>query len=186
MEKIKRVQKGILKTSQEIDIDFLLEHLETLDLSKNDNLNFWFYCRIGIATGLRSIDILEMKISDIDFVNNKFTLIEKKTKKRVTAPIKKEILDKIDKSNTYVIWNEKYKTNVSVMTINRRLKKIFNTCNNVSSHSIRKASAKRIYIRTKNDIIKAMIFLNHSSPVMTKNYLGITQDEKYSLYSLID
>ena len=186
MEKIKRVQKGVLKTSQEIDIDFLLEHLETLDLSKNDNLNFWLYCRIGIATGLRSVDILKMNVADIDFVNNKFTLIEKKTKKRVTAPIKKEILDKIDKSNSYVIWNKKYQTNVSVMTINRRLKKIFKTSNNVSSHSIRKASAKRIYIRTKNDIIKAMIFLNHSSPVMTKNYLGITQDEKYSLYSLID
>lgn len=186
MEKIKRVQKGVLKTSQEIDIDTLLEHLETLDLSKNDNLNFWLYCRIAMVSGLRSIDILEMKITDIDFVNNKFTLIEKKTKKRVTAPIKKEILDKIDESNTYVIWNEKYKTNVSVMTINRRLKNVFNTRNNVSSHSIRKATAKRIYTRTGNDIIKAMIFLNHSSPVMTKNYLGITQDEKEILYSLLD
>ena len=83
MEKIKRVQKGVLKTSQEIDIDTLLEHLETLDLSKNDNLNFWLYCRIAMVSGLRSIDILEMKITDIDFVNNKFTLIEKKKLKNV-------------------------------------------------------------------------------------------------------
>jgi integrase len=186
MEKVKRVQKGVLKTSQEIDIDILLEHLESLDLSKKDNLNFWLYCRIAMVSGLRSIDILEMKVCDIDFVNNKFTLIEKKTKKRVTAPIKKEITSKIDKSNMYVIWNEKYKTNVSVMTINRRLKNVFNTSKNVSSHSIRKATAKRIYTRTGNDIIKAMIFLNHSSPVMTKNYLGITQDEKEMLYSLLD
>ena len=186
MKTIKRVQKGVLKKSQEIDIDLLMEHLESLDLSNNDNLNFWLYCRIAMLSGLRSVDILEMKVSDINFVNNRFTLVEKKTKKRVTAPLKVEILDKIDRSKSFVIWNDKYKTNVSLMTINRRLKKVFNTSENVSSHSIRKATAKRIYKKTGNDIIKAMVFLNHSSPTMTKNYLGVTQDEKELLYSLLD
>lgn len=182
----KRVQKGILKTSQEIDIDTLLDHINSLDLTDNNNLNFWLYCSIAMRTGLRSIDILEMKVSDIDFKNAKFTLIEKKTKKRVTAPLPKNILEKINISKEFVIWNEKYKTNVSTMTVNRRLKSVFSEQNNVSSHSIRKATAKRIYTKTGNDIIKAMIFLNHSSPTMTKNYLGITQDEKELLYSLLD
>jgi len=186
MKTVRASQKGVLKTSQEVDIDLLLEHINNLDLTKNDNLNFWLYCNIAMRTGLRSIDILEMKVSDIDFSNARFTLIEKKTKKRVTAPLPKSILSKIDKEKTFVIWNEKYKTNVSTMTINRRLKNVFNTQNNVSSHSIRKATAKRIYTKTGNDIIKAMIFLNHSSPTMTKNYLGITQDEKELLYSLLD
>ena len=187
MERKKRAsQTGLKKTSNEIDIDFLLDHLENLDLSNNDNLNFWLYCRIAISTGLRSGDILNLKISDIDFIKGDFTIIEQKTKKSVLAPLKTIILDKIPLTNQYAIWNEKYKKNVSLMTINRRLKMIFKTTVGVSSHSIRKATAKRIYNRTDNDIIKAMIFLNHSSPVMTKNYLNITKDEKYNLYNLLD
>lgn len=182
----KRIQKGVLKTSTEIDIDVLSDHLSELDLSNGDNLNFWIYCNIAMKSGLRSIDILELRVSDIDFKELKFTIIEKKTKKRVTAPLPKMILDKINRSGVYVIWNDKYKTNLSVMTINRRLKAIFHDQKNVSSHSIRKATAKKIYSKTGNNIIKAMIFLNHSSPTMTKNYLGITQEEKEFLYSLLD
>jgi len=182
----KREQKGILKTSDRLDLDFLQLHCENLDLSDNNNLNFWLYCFISMRTGLRSIDILNMKVSNISFTDRRVTLVEKKTKKLVQAPLPKAILDKINKNNEFVIWNEKYKTNVSLMTINRRLKNIFKDSNlNISSHSIRKATARRVYEKTNNDIIKAMIFLNHSTPTMTKNYLNITKEEKQSLYSLL-
>ena len=186
-KEVKREWKPIPKTSDKIDIDILRQHCENLDLSKSENLNFWLYCNISMRTGLRSIDILKMKVSDIDFEKGKVRLIERKTKKEVEAPISKTILDKIDTSKEYVLWNEKYKCNVSLMTINRRLKKIFQGSNiNVSSHSIRKACATTIYEKTGNNIIKAMIFLNHSSPLMTKNYLGISKEEKFQLYSLLD
>lgn len=183
----KRDYAPIPKTSDKIDIDILKEHCDNLDLSNADNLNFWLYCNISMRTGLRSIDILELKVSDIDFTERKVRVVEKKTKKIVEAPIPKIILDKIDRSKVSVLRNEKYKCNVSLMTINRRLKEVFKESNvNVSSHSIRKACATKIYEKTGNNIIKAMIFLNHSSPVMTKNYLGITKEEKFQLYSLLD
>jgi integrase len=182
----KRGYAPIPQTSEKIDIDVLREHCENLDLTNPDNLNFWLYCKISMKTGLRSIDILELEVASIDFKKERLRIKEKKTNKEVEAPVSKDILEKIDRTKKYVIYNEKYNCNVSLMTINRRLKKLFATERNVSSHSIRKACATTIYKKTGNNIIKAMIFLNHSSPTMTKNYLGITKEEKYELYSLLE
>ena len=179
-------QKGILKKSQEIDLYTLSQNLESLDLSKNDNLNFWLYCKIATCTGLRSIDILEMEVSYIDFKTGNVRLTEKKTKKEVEFELHKTILDKINMSNEFVIWNDKYKSKVSLMTINRRLKLIYPNTKGISSHSIRKATAKYVYRSFDNDIIKAMTFLNHSSPTMTKNYLGVTNDEKKAVRRVLN
>ncbi len=179
-------RNNIPKTSDKIDIQVLKNHCQQLDLNKNNDLNFWLYCNIAMTTGLRSIDILEMKVADINFIKKEVSLNEKKTGKRVKAPLSPNILSHINKANEYVIWSEKYKGNVSLMTINRRLKAIYKgSGSNVSSHSIRKSVATIVYNKSGNDIIKAMIFLNHSSPIVTKNYLNITQEEKLELYSLL-
>ena len=184
--KTQRKQVGILKTSDKLDLIILMDHCDNLDLSNKDNLNFWLYCRLSIHSGLRSIDILEMKVKDIDFEERCVVLVERKTKKKVKiTSIPNVVLNNINRSEDFVLWNNKYKTNVSLMTINRRLKEVFKGTNlNISSHSIRKAKARFIYEKTGNDIIKAMIFLNHSSPTMTKNYLNITQEEKEFLYTI--
>jgi len=174
------------KASEKIDLDVLRDHCADLDLSNNDNLNFWLYCQIAMTTGLRSVDILNMKVSDISFQRRFARITEKKTGKKVTPKISPFILGEIDMDREFVIWNEKYTTKVSLMTINRRLKKIFEgTDINVSSHSIRKSAATRIYKAHNNDIIRAMEFLNHGSPVTTKNYLGITKEEKDSSYDIL-
>jgi integrase len=186
MKKVRSINKGVLKTSDSIDLDILTDYLNNLDLTKEENLNFWLYCSISMKTGLRSVDILELKASSVIVSERKFKLREKKTRKLVEAPIFSNVLDKMDLSREYVIFNNKRKTLVSLMTINRRLKEIYKDSGlQVSSHSIRKATAKKVYEKTGNNIIKAMIFLNHSSPVMTKNYLGITKDEKMELYSYL-
>lgn len=178
---------NIPKTSDKIDLDVLKKHCSNLDLSNNDNLNFWLYCRISMLTGLRSVDILNMKVSDISFKENKIKVTEKKTGKKVEAPLSSEVLSQINIDNEFIIFNDKYKTKVSLMTINRRLKSVYKDSDrNISSHSIRKACATKVYEATGNNIIKAMIFLNHSSPVTTKNYLNITNEEKLELYAYLD
>jgi integrase len=181
-----RVKGKGVKTSVKINLEELKNTLDELDLSNNDNLNFWLYCKIATSSGLRSIDILEMKTEYINKENGIVQLIEKKTKKIVEFKLLPQILSKIDFEKEYVIWNTKYKTNVSLMTINRRLKAIFPGVKNISSHSIRKATANYVYSNFNNDIIKAMTFLNHSSPVMTKNYLGINVEEKKEIYRIFD
>ncbi len=179
-------RNNIPKTSDKIDIQILKSHCNELDLNKNNDLNFWLYCNIAMITGLRSIDILQMKVSDINFIKKTVSIKEKKTNKKVTAPLTDNILSLIRRDNEFVIWSDKYKGNVSLMTINRRLKAIYDgSGSNVSSHSIRKSVATLIYKKTGNDIIKAMTFLNHSSPTVTKNYLNISDEEKLQLYSLL-
>jgi len=180
-------RNNIPKTSDKIDIQVLKEHCQSLDLNKNNDLNFWLYCNIAMTTGLRSVDILEMKVSDINFIKSEVHLKEKKTGKRVKAPLGQIILDKIDRSREFVIWNEKYKGNVSLMTINRRLKKIYEgSGSNVSSHSIRKSVATIIYNKTGKDLIETMSFLNHSSPEGTLRYIDVEKTNKSELYALLN
>jgi integrase len=182
----RKSQKGVLKTSEKLDLNRLMLHVDNLDLSNSNNLNFWLYIRIAILSGLRSVDILEMTTASIDSKTGITQLIEKKTKKGVKFTIPNQILSRIDFTQEFVIWNSKYKSNVSLMTINRRLKSIFPCVVGISSHSVRKSIASYIYSNNENDIIKAMTFLNHSSPVMTKNYLGINEEEKEMMYRQLD
>lgn len=175
------------KKSERIDIVKLRNHLDTLDLTKNNDLNFWLYCRIAMLTGLRSVDILNMKVKSINFTDRVAHIVEQKTKRKVTVNIYSDVLSRINKEQEFVLWNEKYSTPVSLMTINRRLKKIFKDDNiNVSSHSIRKAVGRYIYEKTGNDVIKAMQFLGHKSPDTTRRYLEVNQDELNELYQLLE
>ncbi len=183
-------KKNIPNKSEHIDLQVLREHCDSLELSSNNDLNFWLYCNIAMTTGLRSVDILQMKVSDVNFINGTVAFRERKSNKKVNAPIREDILSRINKDNEFVIWSEKYKGTVSLMTINRRLKKLYkNYDSNVSSHSIRKSVANQIYKATGNDIIKTMLFLNHSDPKITLYYLDIAtpnESELYGLYALLN
>lgn len=180
-------KKPIPKKSDRIDLIKLRNHLDNLDLSNNDDLNFWLYCMVAQKTGLRSVDILKMKVNSINFEDRTVNVIEQKTKRKVQILLHSDVLKRIDKTKEYIIWNTKYSTTVSLMTINRRLKRVFKDDNiNVSSHSIRKAVARSIYEQTKNDLVSAMTFLGHKNPSTTITYLEIDKDKLDSLYKLLE
>ena len=173
--------------SEKIDLLVLNNHLDSLDLNNNDNLNFWLYCKIAMNTGLRSSDILEMKISSIDFKNSVIRIKEKKTKKENIIPFNRpQILERINQDQKFVLWNHKYKTNVSLMTINRRLKTIFGSVYHISSHSIRKSIANEVYLNSGKDIYSVMKFLNHSSILVTQKYLGIDQEQREQMFNQLN
>jgi len=175
------------KKSERIDLDILRNHLDNLDLRNADNLNFWLYCKIAMRTGLRSVDILKLRVKDIKFSNGTATVIEQKTKKKIIVPIDRTIMAQIDMDQDYVIWNNKYSTPVSLMTVNRRLKKIFKDGEtNVSSHSIRKSCAQIVYEKSGKDIIEAMLFLNHSNTNTTISYMGLNEEKRFATYSYLD
>ena len=175
------------KISERIDLDFLRTHLDNLDLNNNDDLNFWLYCKIAMRTGLRSVDILKLRVSDIRFQQKTATVMEQKTKKKIIVPLDFMVLNQIDLDREFVIWNEKYGSRVSLMTINRRLKKIFkNEDTNVSSHSIRKSCAQIVYEKSGFNIIEAMLFLNHSDTKTTMNYMGLNEEKRFATYSYLD
>lgn len=173
--------------SEKIDLTILNKHLDSLDLTNNDNLNFWLYCKIGMNTALRSSDILEMKVSNIDFKNRVIRIKEKKTKKENIIPFNRpQILERINQEQKFVLWNHKYKTNVSLMTINRRLKNIFGSVYHISSHSIRKSVANEVYLNSGKDIYSVMKFLNHSSILVTQKYLGIDQEQREQMFNQLN
>jgi integrase len=173
--------------SEKIDLNLLNSHLENLDLNNIDNLNFWLYCKIAMNSALRSSDILEMEVSNIDFKNMIIRVIEKKTKKENIIPFKRpQILERINQEQKFVLWNPKYKTNVSLMTINRRLKTIFGSSAHISSHSIRKSVANEVYINSGKDIYCVMKFLNHSSVVITQKYLGLNQEQRNEMFNQLN
>ncbi len=59
------------------------------ELLNNKNSSYALIFQIGIESGLRVTDILELRYSDFDFNNNSFTIIENKTTKaRQTKAIK--------------------------------------------------------------------------------------------------
>ena len=173
--------------SEKIDLNLLNSHLENLDLNNIDNLNFWLYCKIAMNSALRSSDILEMKVSNIDFKKMVIRVIEKKTKKENIIPFNRpQILERINQGQSFVIWNPKYKTNVSLMTINRRLKTIFGCSAHISSNSIRKSVANEVYINSGKDIYSVMKFLNHSSVVITQKYLGLNQEQRNEMFNQLN
>lgn len=175
------------KKSERIDLIKLRNHLDDLDLSKEHNLNFWIYCNIAMTTGLRSVDVLNLKVSDINFQKGYARITEQKTKRKVDAKLSRAVLDVINQKQEFAIFNHKYGSRVSLMTINRRLKGVFVDDNvNVSSHSIRKAVGRAIYEKTGNDLVSAMTFLGHKIPATTITYLEINKDKLNELYTLLE
>jgi integrase len=175
-----------MKTSEPINLSILKNHLENLDLTKADNLTFWLYCQIAMYSGLRARDIIKLKTEDIDFDKKCIRIIETKTKKVSKIPFDRpQILERINKKYPYVIFNPIRGKNLSIMTINRNLKEIYNLDKTISSHSIRKAAALLVYEGTDKDIFKVMKFLNHSSIATTQRYLSISENERNELFNLL-
>lgn len=174
---------GIPKKSEHIDLSKLDSYLDSLNLNKAEHLNFWLYCKIAKCTALRARDILNMKVSAIDFENESVRVTEQKTGREVKAGLNSQLLERIDRSREYVLWNEKYSSKVSLMTINRRLKDIYKGDDvQVSSHSLRKSVARAVYKNYGNDIVQAMKFLGHKDTRTTYNYLEIREDELRDIY----
>lgn len=156
--------------------------------NSRDYIMFW----LGIYSGLRISDILNLKIRDVknkDYIH----LYEKKTGKERKFKIHKE-LKKILKSYTenkpdyeYLIKSRKGKN----QPISRQQAyKIIRTAseefklNNIGTHSLRKTFGYIIYNQT-HDIMTLKEILNHSSIEITKRYIGITQSEKDDLIANI-
>jgi len=189
MKTKKKTWATIPQKSDKIDLIKLSEHLESLDLTNRDNLNFWLYCKIAMKTGLRYSDVSGLRVKNYNPDKKEFIIIEKKTNKKSVIPF--DFPQIVMHFNTgapddFIIFNKTYSTVISLMTVNRRLKALYGGSLNVSSHSIRKATASVIYNRTDKDIFATMKFLNHSSIEMTRKYLNLDEEDKNWVFRLLD
>ena len=167
-------------------------------LERDKEYKFCLLIAIGTFTGLRISDLLALKY--IHFENGEIlTIIEKKTKKtrkiRINADLR-EIVQRIkvkigvSNSEQFIFLNKFGSKVIDRSFVNVRLKEIMKKYNvdidsNVSSHMFRKTLGNRV-LKLNNysneSVILLMELFGHSSPAITKRYLGLREKEILDVY----
>ncbi|WP_234122660.1 tyrosine-type recombinase/integrase [Clostridium hydrogenum] len=154
--------------------------------------------KFGLNTGLRISDILPIKVSDIfnEHWEYRYYLIlnEKKTgklkkiklnnalKKAISAYVKQQVLSQ----EAYLFYSRKG-GHLKRIQAYKVLKEAANVCyvENFGTHSLRKTWGYWTYKASKYNIGLIMDTFNHSSQNITLRYIGINQEQKDELYSLV-
>jgi len=159
------------------------------------------YClllTIGVFTGLRISDLLQLRFDQFEN-GDILTIQEKKTKKIRRIKINqdlKEIVNRIKgkmgitDSGQYIFLNRYGTKPIDKSWVNVQLKKYFKKYGipmdgNISSHLFRKTLGNRV-LKLNNysaeSVILLMELFGHSSPAITKKYLGIREREILDVY----
>lgn len=169
-------------------------------LGRDNEYSFMLLVGIGIYCGLRVSDILQLRW--VDLLNMETMVItEKKTGKTRTIPIHNELQRIVTEcwsgmairdTDQFIFMNRKGHKVISTQYINRRIKQLMKkydvTNNNLSikTHSLRKTFGRQVFNKNQHSekglIILSEVF-GHSTPAVTKAYLGIRQDEISDIYT---
>lgn len=174
------------KESLKLDYDKAYgKGVKLLESKKYYDVKVGLFILIGIQTGLRSIDLLNLNKSQIEFKDNGAVLnyTAHKTGKDGQAFFDTTISNAIQSINRdEIFFNELMKVQFSHTWINRRLKAVFATeyksaikqglTRNV--HSLRKTSGSYIY--SKYGVETAREVLQHSGYNVTVAYLKETKE----------
>lgn len=154
--------------------------------------------KFGLNTGLRISDILPLKVRDIYNENGQFReyliLEEQKTSKekkiKLNNAIRKNLDDYVNNQqlgqNDYLFHSRKG-GHIGRVQAYRVLKEGAEALGieNFGTHSLRKTWGYWTYKMSKYNIGLIMDTFNHSSQSITLKYIGVTQDQKDELYSLV-
>lgn len=177
-----------MKLVQPIRSQELIDKLSEELLQMNEKYFIMF--TIGITSGLRISDILNIKVKDIK--RNYIQVLEKKTEKQRTFKLneftKELCLNFIEANNLkdddYIIYSNKRDSEGNTKPISRQqahhvLKLASNKLNmeDVGTHTLRKTFGYWHY-KQYGDVAILQDIFNHSAPSITLRYIGITQDKK--------
>ena len=167
-------------------------------LERDGEYKFCLLISVGVFTGLRVSDLLQLKFKQ--FIGTEFlNIIEKKTKKDRRIKINSDLKYIVERiklkmniaDDDQFIFLNKYGTKpIDKSYVNVKLKELFkkydiNLEGNVSSHLFRKTLGNRalkLNNYSNESIILLMELFNHSSPITTKRYLGVRNSEIESIY----
>lgn len=136
---------------------------------------------IGINTGLRVSDILNLKVADVKG-KKRVVVKEGKTKKKRTlnlTNIYEEIQQYIQNIDSeWLFPSRKGDKPITTTQAYRQLQKASEMVDveSVGTHTMRKTFGYWFYKQTK-DMEQLQQILNHFSPQETKRYIGITEEE---------
>lgn len=147
----------------------------------------------GIYTGIRTSDILGIKIKDV-YKKDHFTIVEQKTVKSrkksriITVTKRMPIVSKLKRllsaycnerdSNEYIFKSRQGKnkpiTRIRAYDI---LREAAEACGlkEIGTHTLRKTFGYRMYIINENNIALLMDIFGHSKEYITLKYIGVNQ-----------
>lgn len=167
---------------------------------KGKNERDWLLAKFQLNTGLRISDVVKVKVSDIftEKLNFKdyFVLQEQKTKKEKKIKLNDELRRALKafikhedlKRDNYIFESRKALYGaISVVQAYRILKHaaVSVEIENFGTHSLRKTWGYWTYKASRYNIGLIMDTFNHSSQKITLRYIGIDQEAKDELYSLV-
>lgn len=167
---------------------------------KGKNARDWLMAKFQLNTGLRISDVVGIKVSDILTENMKFkeyfVLQEQKTGKgkkiKLNDSIKNSLKHYIKENkleqDCYIFQSRKGKNNPITVTQAYRILKsaaVNLSIENFGTHSLRKTWGYWTYKMSRYNIGLIMDTFNHSSEKITLRYIGINQEAKDGLYSLV-
>lgn len=155
--------------------------------------------KFGLNTGLRISDILPLTTKDVFNENGEFKdhliLNEKKTGKEKKIKINKALRNELSsyikegdrKKKYYLFYNKNTGNHIKRIQAYKVLKEAASLCGveNFGTHSMRKTWGYWTYKASKYNIGLIMDTFNHSSPSVTLRYIGVNQDQKDELYTLV-
>ena len=170
-------------------------------LERDGEYKFCLLFSIGVFTGLRISDLLKLRFNQ--FENSEILTIQeqktKKTRRIKINPDLKEIVERIKgrmmvtDTNQLIFVNRYGTKSIDKSYVNVKLKELLKQYNivlegNASSHLFRKTLGNRV-LRLNNysneSVILLMELFGHSSPSITKKYLGIREKEIHDVYDSI-
>ena len=160
------------------DIELMSSYLK--DWNKRNYILFI----VGINTGLRISDIVELRVHDIRgwYIVKRERKTKKVQKIRMNVKFKKELMDYVKdmKPNDYLFKSRNGKNkHITTQMGYLIVKTAAEDCGieNVGSHSMRKTFGYHHY-RKHKDLALLMDQFNHASVAITKRYIGLNQDRK--------
>lgn len=186
-------------TSDYLEWDTMLSLVHRLYRDGNYRISLLIGC--GCFFGLRISDLKTLRWEQL-LDGNSFELFEKKTGKRrivrINVGFQKHIRDcykKLDSPdmNQFVFLSREHQV-YSTQRINvifKEVKKKYGLkINHFSTHSLRKTFGRKVVDSAGNDsemaLIKLSEIFNHSSPAITRRYLGLRQEEIGEIYNGLD
>ena len=188
--------KGQRTTTSSMDWDDFKSLISKLE--RDGEYKYCLLISIGVFTGLRISDLLQLRFSDFSDTEI-LTIVEKKTKKTRKIKINpdlKNIIERVKRkmnvqnTDQYIFINRYGQKPIDRSWVNINLKRIVKKYNieiegNVSSHMFRKTLGNRV-LKLNNysneSIVLLMELFSHSSMAITKKYLGLREREIHDVY----
>lgn len=142
----------------------------------------WFMFMMGINSGLRISDFIELKVSDVKDKTH-ITIKERKTDKTKRFNINHALRTIIDdyitgmRDDDWLFPSQKGGRHITRVQAYRILTNAASRVglDEIGTHTMRKTFEYHFYKKTKDVALLQEIF-NHSSPSITLRYIGINQD----------